>query len=309
LIRSQVETFGRKAAVAAGSPTDPSWAAPLVPSELVAPLLLSIQQESVLGRLVGARRVPFNASVPNQTAAGSFGWVQAGAPKPAIRFAFDTLRLAIGKVSGIVVLTDELVRLSAPAGETAMRDALTAGLVAFQDLQLLDPAISEITNTRPASITHGVVPTVATGTVAEIVGAVLGALSTSRPGAARPTLIMAPAVAGQLGAVLRIDNGAPYYGVTPIVTTPAAAANVIALDAAAVVYADGGLAIDVSEQAAIETNDAPTAPTAATVMASFWELDLVGFRIDRQLWWTAAPGAVQYVADGATVTAARRSKA
>ncbi len=66
------------------------------------------------------------------------------------------------------------------------------------------------------------------------------------------------------------------------------------LDAAAVLYSDGGIDLGISTEGAIEMNDAPAGvPTATTVVTSFWQFDLVGFRVERMLWWIAAPNAVQ----------------
>jgi hypothetical protein len=285
----------RKAAIAPGSTTDPTWAGALVPPS-VAPLLAAVQQDAVPGR-AGFRLVPFNTSVPIQTATGVFAWTASNMPKPITAFAFgSTIQLRIGKISGIIVLTEELLKLGVPNAEGTIAAALVGGLVAFQDQQLLDPAITEIPAARPASITNGVTPTTATGDVAARVAAVLAALYASRPGAQTPTLLLTPAVAGQLGDKVKVDGGGAFYGIVPVVTTPGAGANIVAVDAAAVVYADDGLELDLSDQASVELNDAPVAPSAATVQTSLWQHNLVAVRAERFLWWAAAPGAVQWVA-------------
>ena len=225
LIRNYVNALGQKAAVSPGTPIDGSWALPLVPSPIAEPLLLLVQQESLLGRVPGFRRAPFNAAIPTQTTTANFSWIAPNALKPILKYTFDTLRLGVGKVGGIVVLTEELARLSAPNGEGAMRDALVGDIVTFQDSQLLDPAVAEVANVSPGSLTNGVTPTVAAAPLAEQIAAVLAALAASRPGAARPTLIMSPAVAGQLGNDVRVDGGVAYFGVVPIVTSPGAGAT------------------------------------------------------------------------------------
>jgi hypothetical protein len=284
----------RKAAMAPGGTTDPVWAGNLIAPPTVTPLLQAVQKEAVPGR-AGFRQVPFNVSVPIQTAAGTFAWVGGNAPKPITAFAFSSnVQLKIAKASGIVVLSSELLKLAAPNAEGTIAAALTAGLVSFQDAQLLDPAVTAIADVRPASITNGVVATTVTGDVAARVAAILAALYTSRPGVQKPVLIMTPTAAGQLGDKARVDGGVAYYGVVPVVTTTGAGVNIIAADADAVVYADAGLELDVSKNASVELNDAPVAPTAATVMSSLWQLDLVGVRAERFMSWAKAPGAVQF---------------
>jgi hypothetical protein len=88
-------------------------------------------------------------------------------------------------------VTRELVRLGQPNAETALQTALVSGLVAFQDAQLVDPAVTLIANQRPASLSNGVTPTASTGNGLDAdVGALLAALFAARPGAARPALVI-----------------------------------------------------------------------------------------------------------------------
>jgi hypothetical protein len=42
------------------------------------------------------------------------------------------------------------------------------------------------------------------------------------------------------------------------------------------------------------TPDAP--PTAASVAVSFWQLGLIGIRVERMVNWAAVPNAVRYLA-------------
>jgi HK97 family phage major capsid protein len=286
----------RTKAVAPGSTTDPDWAGVLVTPPPVSPLLAVVRRESLLGRVSGFRQVPFSVTVPVETTGGTFGWVVQGGPKPATRLTFDSLSLSVGKIAGIVALTSELVKLAAPGSEEAMRSALIGGLVAFQDDQMLDPAITEIANTRPASLTNGVTPTASTGNLTADVATLLSTFFAARPEAQKPTLVLSPGMAGRLAAdsgssTLMVDGGS--YAGLPVVTTPSAGPDIVALDAAAVVYSDGGLEVDVSEQAAVQMDAAPTGPDATTVVTSFWQLGLVGFRVERELWWDSAPDSVQ----------------
>ena len=56
----------------------------------------------------------------------------------------------------------------------------------------------------------------------------------------------------------------------------------------------------------VELVDNPAAPTAATVVTSFWDLNLAGFRVERLVNWQAQPTAAKYLVPAA---AARRSEA
>jgi hypothetical protein len=74
--------------------------------------------------------------------------------------------LGIAKAAGLVVLTEELVRSSAPSAELMVRNDLAKAIAQFLDQQFLSPDYAAVANVSPASITSGVNPTAATGTTA-----------------------------------------------------------------------------------------------------------------------------------------------
>jgi len=292
-VRKALTEWRTKAATTPGDKA--TWAADLAVAPPVDPLLKIVRADSLLGRIAGARKVPFRAAVPRQTATGTFAWTAPNTPKPVTSLAFDTASLPPGKISGIVVLTLELVKLLSPGSETAMQDALVGALVLFQDAQLVDPAVTLIADARPASITNGLTPITTTGSLAGDVAKLLTALYASCPTCQRPTLLMSPAIAGQLAVSGNQPDltvaGGTCYGV-PTYTSAGCGKQVVALDASQLLYADGGLELAVSTQAAIEMNDAPTM-AASAIVSSFWTLDLAGFRVERQLWYVQTPGSVQ----------------
>lgn len=291
------EEYRTKAAVAIGTTTDPAWAGPLAVAPLVEPLRLAVQASSLLARISGLRQVPFLAPVPRQTASASFAWVGQNAMKPVTKLSYDDVALGPTKLATIVILALELVKLQGATAEAAMRDALITAAVGFMDDQFINPAVTAIPNLRPASITNGVPATPSTGDLGSDVVAVVRALKASRPGAARPTLIMSGAAHIELAMATGLpDNVA-------IVTSPAAGDNIIALDAAAVVYADGDFAINVTFEAAVQMDSAPpTTPDAASVLISLWQHNLAGYRVERQVNWSATPGSVAYVTHVPEVT-------
>lgn len=284
----------RKASVPPGGVDDPSWAGALaLPGPSIDIITSAVRRQSVPVR-AGFRLVPFDTAAPVQIGGrAKFAW---GRPKPVSRVDLDVLRLPMGFLAAIPVFTDELVKLATPGSEAAMQDIFIAELVMAQDADLLDPAVTLIAGIRPASLTHGLTPIAPGTSLNDDVAAVLSALYTSRPGSAKPTLIMSPVTAGKLAATgahpaLGVDGGRAF-GV-PVVTTVGAANQVVAVDAAAVAHADGGVVLDVSREAALQMDDAPMAPDAATVYTSLWQMGLAAFKLERTLWWQAVPGAVQ----------------
>jgi HK97 family phage major capsid protein len=163
----EVETV-LKAAVAAGNTTDTAWAKPLVEyTQMASEFAELLRPQTIIGRIPGLRRVPFNIKIPRQTAGSSASWVGEGAPKPVSALAFDQILLGTTKLAGIVVLTEELVRASNPSAEAIVRQDLSDTIIQTMDRDFVNPAKAAVANVSPASITNGVTPVVASGTDAD----------------------------------------------------------------------------------------------------------------------------------------------
>src|SRR4030095_9140565 len=160
----EVELY-MKAAVAAGNTTNATWALPLVPvnQNITGEFLELLRPATLLGRM-NLRKVPFNVSVPAQTGGGTYGWVGEAKPKPLTALAFATVSLGFAKIAGIVVITEELARMSTPSAEDRVRADLIAGVAQFMDTQFIDPAGPAVATVNPASITNGVTLIASSGT-------------------------------------------------------------------------------------------------------------------------------------------------
>ena len=296
-----------KAAVAAGNTTDATWAAPLVNQSIADDFLALLRPATILGKIPGLRNVPFNTKVPAQTAGGTYGWVGEAKPKPVTKLAFATESLGISKVAGIVVLTEELVRLSNPSAEALVRADMVAGIAQFLDQQFIDPAVAAVPGINPASITNGA-PTAAASTnpLADIMGLINHFAAAGIP-VDGLTFIMSAANALSLSFRTYLDGSAQFPGVSMsggtykginFVTSNAAQGLVIALQPAYILYADeGGVSIDASREASLQMDSAPASPAdATTVMVSLWQHNMVGLRAERFANWKRAnTNAVKYL--------------
>jgi hypothetical protein len=270
-----------KAAVAAGNTTDSAWAKPLVTSRLTDGYLALVRQASVLGQMP-VTPGPFATPLPYQTGAASLKWVGEGAPKPVTKLALSSFTLLPTKGAGIIVLSKELMRFSMPGADAFVQTSLVNDLTAFVDTTLLSAAAA--TPESPAGILNGV-------TVSADIAATVAAFAASRPRALAPTWIVSAANLSKL--TLDINGKLKNY---PVVTSPNAGANLILVDAPALVVADDGVVLDTSDQASLQMDDAPTPATAATVAISLWAMNLVGLRVERIINWKVLPGAVQFTA-------------
>jgi HK97 family phage major capsid protein/HK97 family phage prohead protease len=154
-----------KAAVAAGTTTDATWAGPLAPlMPLSNEFLELLRPATILGKVPGFRRVPFNVTIASQTGGGTYQWVGQGAPKPVGKLQFGSVSLTITKCAGIVVITLELARTSTPSAEAVIRQDMINGIAAFLDVEFTDPSKAAVAGVSPGSVTNGVTPITTAGT-------------------------------------------------------------------------------------------------------------------------------------------------
>lgn len=274
--------WAAKAAVSAGTTTDPAWAKPLVGSQLTAFLTLA-RQASVLGQ-IPVTPAPFETPLPYRTGTGaaSLKWVAQGAPKPVTKLALDSFTLTPTKGAGIIVVSTELMRFARPGANAFVQTSVVNDLTAFVDTTLLSAAAA--TPESPAGILAGV-------TASASIAATVAAFAASRPRALTPTWIVSAANLSQL--TLDIHGKLKNY---PVVTSPNAGANLILVDAPALIVADAGLDMETSEEALLQMDDAPTPPAPETVYVNLWQSNLIGVRVERTINWKILPGAVQFTA-------------
>jgi HK97 family phage major capsid protein len=294
--QTEFEQTVTRAAVGAGNVT--TWASALVQYQHVAAEFVDLlRPATLLGRLAGVRRVPFEITYPRLTGGATVGWTGAGAPAPVSELAFESAQLGLAKATGIVVVTTELARLARPAGEALVRSELLKAAAQFLDRQFIDPAVAAVSDTSPASVTHGVTPTQSSGSTATAIAADLGAMVATMADAdvpfSAPFWIMRGSDAARLAAKrdtaggpafpdVRV-NGGTLLGI-PVLTTNGVPASlsggsiVVLIDAAAVDVADEGMAtIDTSSEAALQMQSAPSQGEQQAV--SLWQSNMTALRV------------------------------
>jgi HK97 family phage major capsid protein len=296
-----------KAAIAPGTAIHATWAGPLVNQTIADDFLELLRPATIIGQISGFRNVPFNTKVPSQTAGGTYGWVGEAKSKPVTNLAFSSVSLPWSKVAGIIVLTEELVKLSSPSAEALARADMIAGIAQFLDAQFIDPTVVAVANINPASITNGA-PTAAatTNPLADLMG-LINHFATNNIPVGGVHIIMSPANALSLSFRTNPDGSPQFPGVTmqggsykglTFVTSNAAGTLVIALQPNLVLLADdGGVTIDASREASLQMDSVPMTPAdATTVYVSLWQTNCVGLRAERFITWLRAnANAVKYL--------------
>ena len=301
-----------KTAVAAGSTSDPAWAGALATvANVTAEFIGLLRPATIIGKIPNLRQVPFNVSVPVQTAGGSYGWVGQGSPKPVTKLGFSSATISVTKAAGIIILTEELVRTSSPSAEAIVRADMIAGIAQFLDGQFIDPTVAAVANVNPGSITNGTTAIASGGDPLEDLQALVAALTGANVPLAGVALIMSETNGFALGLMRdsagnRVFSGVGASGGTMeginVITSGVAGTNVILFQPNWVLLADeGGVNVDVSREASVAMD---TAPTGATALTSLWQNNLVGLRAERFInWQRGRLEAVKYVS-GADYSAA-----
>lgn len=259
--------------------------------------------QTLINRMSGVRRAPPRTRISRGVGRPVAHWVGAGRPAPITEPEYGFVEIEPLRVSGNVVLTTELMRASTPAAERLVRQDLIAAVVAISDSSFIDPAAVAIPGVSPAAITVDATRFESTGDIADDVEAALeaftGALTTA-------VFITHPRVAAFIGLRAGIGGVAADLGAKggtlagiPVLTSEAVPMSsggglLILVDAAAIALYDEGIAVSAARHANVEVSTTPTNPaTAAAVMTSLWQRNLVALRVERGLNWTvASPGAV-----------------
>lgn len=305
-----------KAAVSAGSTTDATWANPLVDDGgPVADFIEFLRPQTIIGKfgldgVPNLRNIPFYTKILAQTSGGAAGWVGEGKAKPVTKFDFNDTMLLPLKVAAIAVVTDELLRNSSPSADKLIRDGLVAANKERLDIDFIDPAKAAAAGVSPASISNGVTPIHSVGNdqaaILKDLTALWAGFIANKVSADTPVYIMGrlkalavSQIRNPLGQRAFPDlgmNGGLLEGV-PVITSEyidqlgvTAGDYVFLVNASDIFLGDeGGFRVDLSREASIEMQTAPTqssiTPTAAALVSMF-QTNSVAFRAERTINWS-----------------------
>jgi HK97 family phage major capsid protein len=300
--------FHTKAPVAATSLADAPWASALGTSGItgeVFRLLMDLTAFDGLSTVMP--RVSFRVPIARELETGAVGgWIAEGAGAPVVAFSWDALRLTPAKAGCIVVMTKESLRMSVSTDIT-VRDSLLRTLGLMTDSLFLDPGVT-------GSITAAVgVHVASTGVSAAQVTADLGTMldGITTPGRGltwlmgRKTSAKLAAVLGAAGASLPTRlYGLPVIASASMPTDSGSPAGslIVLVDAASVAFAADEYSVELSDQATLQMDTAPTMKGAPTVTAtagvSLFQNDLVAYLQQRSMNWSARAGSVAYLTPG-----------
>lgn len=316
-----------RSAVASGTTTDSAWAGPLVPYQnLTSEFIEYLRPMTIIGRIPGLRNVPFKVKIPRQTGASTVGWVGEGQVRPLSALAFDSITLDIATLSGIVTLTDQLIRYSTPAAEALVQSDLAKGIVQFMDQEFVDPT-NAATGVSPASITNGVTPIFASGTDADSmrkdIGLLIENFLVSNLQLDSACWVMSQVTAARINLIRNAlgqkeypeinANGGNFEGF-PVITSQSVLAvggsptdgwPIVLMNAGDILIADEGqIRIDASSEASLQMDNSPDSPpTASTTFVSMFQSGMMAIKADRDINWAKRRSTcVQYISNANYVT-------
>lgn len=267
-----------------------------------------IRPRSILGRLAGLRRVPFDCRMIQATSGTTAGWAGDGNPIPAAKMNLSADLLTRRSLGAIAAFDEELAKSSDPmASSVISRDLANACLLAED--QAFANFLNAGTDLKPAAATYGSPTFDSTGTNATAWDYDLGRLVTSLldngSNLEFATWVMDNATARMLAALR--DTGGPAFpgvqikGIGVLHGLPQIASGAIApvgspierylalVDADQVWYADDGEAdIAFAKAGSFQMVDNPTNSAndgTATTQVSLWHTHSVGVRAVRTVNW------------------------
>ncbi|MCW5575180.1 MAG: phage major capsid protein [Burkholderiales bacterium] len=264
-----------------------------------------LRPQTIVGRLVGLRRVPFLTRVLAQSVATASYWTGESRPKPVTRSEFTGETLGYAKTASITVVSEELVKTTSPAAVvTLSRDLGRAGAQAI-DEAFIDP-LNAGNASKPASVTHGAPQFPSTGaTVSNIdddLSLLINSLSDAGSDLSFATWVMRPRTAISLSRLRSSsDDALAYPGITarggllfglPVITSASMRTSdetghptsITLLDASQIDFADDGDSnLSVSTNASIQMESDPQ--TGAAEQVSLWQRNLIGLRAERAVNW------------------------
>jgi hypothetical protein len=282
-----------RAAVAAGTTTDPAWASALVPYQtLASQFLASLATASVYDRLLsdGMRRVPLKTRIIVFNTGFSGNAVGEAMVKPVSLASLSAPVVEPRKSTAVIVASDELLKLGTPSSITLFNAELKQGVVRATDRTFIDELLASVT------------PTASAGSSAANVNTDLGTLlaALSMGDTSRPYVVMPPATARGLtlklttAGDLAFENmglfgGEIANGVPALVSDQVPAGTVLAVDATGIIGDSDLITVDASRHTSLDMGGPPDSPpTSATNVVPLWQLNLAALRAERHYGFSIA---------------------
>jgi hypothetical protein len=273
-----------KAAVNAGSTSDPAFAALADYSIMATGFLASLRSLSAFDAMLGEggmRKVPLEQKLAVVSVALVGGGVNQAAIKPVSVMHLDVSALAARKAVAMIIASDELLRFSTPAAMSLFSSELKAAVAAATDLLFLGELLAQTT------------PTPSSGTTADAaltdIGALLDAIDPRAN--SKVYMVLRPEQARSLKLFrdtapifpdMELTGGSVIGGVTALVSDQLQVGTALMVDAASLVAGSDTVLLDASRYSSLQFSSTPDSPpTAASNVESLFQSGRSALKCER----------------------------
>lgn len=264
----------------------------VVENQLANEFVELLRAETIVDKLASfMRAAPFNATIPGMATGAIAAWVGEGAAKPATNPTFNTVEIKHHKLAGIVVRTDDLLKLSSPSTDQMLLDDLVEASATLIDTTFMDDAAQ--TAVRPAGVLNGATKVVATGVTAATYDTDLAALTDSfiakNLSLTGAHYVMSATRASAIGR-LRDALGNRFYpdmangpgeksldGI-PVIESENAGEVIALVKPSEIFLADEG-------EVEVAFSDQATIDMGATTLVNLWQQNMTAIRAERHITW------------------------
>ncbi|MFG8091053.1 phage major capsid protein [Pseudomonas aeruginosa] len=245
-----------------------------------------VMERSLLGRLAGLRRIPFNRKMLKITAGSHGYWVAEGKPMPLSKPALVGSSISPLKVCSVIVVTDEAVQTGGAIAEAGLQKDLERAVVDTTDIALLDSNNAGVVDERPASLTYGAPSSAATSdaaaniaTLVEMFGGDLGASYFVTDSTTATNMALHRNASGDLVFPDVGARGGSILGIPLLISRASPrdsnGGQLALIDPTGIAYGADGLTFENAEHATLAMSDTPESEQE---LISLWQYNLVCYK-------------------------------
>ncbi len=263
-----------------------------------------VRERSLLGRLIGLRRVEFYRRMLSATSGASAYWVSQAKPKPLSKPSITGRTLEPLKVASIICATNEALQVGGKITESGLQRDMERAIIDTLDGALLDTANAGIPEEQPASITYGAPAVAATSDATADITALLAVFGGDMAGAFMvtdsQTATNMALLRNSSGALVFPDVGARGGSVlgipllisrgSPIDTN---GGQLALIDPTGIAYGADGITIKKAQHTSLVMSDNPEDPADPGEVVSLWQTNTTAFLSEVTInWETQRAGSV-----------------
>lgn len=215
-------------------------------------------------------------------------WTPEGAIKQASSAAFTQITIDPSKATGLIVVTNDLLKLTTGYAEGALKTSLERSVSRITSAAAF--ATSDVTGAPPSLLTNATEVTSTgnpRGDLTELLDAFQGDVERAVVVMSSSNAVFLSLQGGDIGGTDTLTvRGGTLAGMPCVASSDVPDSVVAVIDPQRIAYGDDGVRIDTATHADIDVDGGKV---------SLWQMNLTGFKAERYVSWQPASDAVAYV--------------